>query len=186
MRWETIRERVQQKIEETGANMAALSRELGHSDGFMHAFLVTKKQKSLKMQDIERLSFIFKVSDDWLLGLDQVDGHAVFKSNGGGFDKSMLVKSGVDFSDVTSVGEVEKRRIMFAGLDILNGSCSIIDCDPPSAQTTSGFIVDPALLQSNNIYLTAFAGRAPITAWLKKVKLSNQQEVWFVLNSEKS
>lgn len=186
MRWETIRERVQQKIEETGANMAALSRELGHSDGFMHAFLVTKKQKSLKMQDIEKLSVILKVSDDWLLGLDEADGHAVFKPNGGSSEKSMLEKSGISFSDVVGVGELEKRRIMFAGLDIMNGSCSIIDNGPPASQTAKGFIVDPILFQANNAYLVAFASRSPIIAWLKKVKLANQEEVWFVLNCDKS
>lgn len=186
MRWETIRERVQQKIEETGANMAALSRELGHSDGFMHAFLVTKKQKSLKMQDIEKLSAIFKVSDNWLLGLDDGNGHAVFKVAGGSGDRSMLDKSGIDFSDVVSVGELEKRRIMLGSLDIINGSCSIVDNGLPVSQTAKGFIVDPALFQASNAYLVAFASRAPIIAWLKKVKLASREEVWFVLNCEKS
>lgn len=186
MRWETIRERVQQKIEETGANMAALSRELGHSDGFMHAFLVTKKQKSLKMQDVEKLSVIFKVSDDWLLGLDEGDGHAIFKTNGAANEKSMLEKSGINFSDVASVGELEKRRIMFAGLDIMNGSCSIIDNGASASLTAKGYIVDPVLFQANNAYLAAFASRSPIIAWLKKVKLANHEEIWFVLNCDKS
>jgi hypothetical protein len=184
MRWETIRERVKQRIDEIGANMAIISRQLGHSDGFMHAFLVTGKQKSLKMQDIEKLSSILKVSDDWLLGLDDGDGHALLRSNGA-FEKSMLEKSGVGFADVVSVGDVEKRKVMFAGLDILNGSCSIIDSGASSSQIVKGFIVDPILLKTNNAYLASFAGRSPITAWLKKVKLSNQDEIWFILNCDK-
>jgi hypothetical protein len=182
MRWETIRERVQQKIEETGANMAALSRELGHSDGFMHAFLVTKKQKSLKMQDIEKLSSIFKVSDDWLLGLDEGNGHDVFRMPSQSLERTILERTGINFSKVKSVGEIEKRRVMFAGLDIMNGSCSIID----NGVTAKGFIVDPSLFEANNPYLAAFAGRSHILVWLKKAKLSDQEDVWFILNYDKA
>lgn len=186
MRWETIRDRVQQKIEETGANMAALSRELGHSDGFMHAFLITKKQKSLKMQDIEKLCSIFKVSDEWLLGFDEGDGPTIFKMPGSLSQKTVLEKSGVNFADVDSVGELEKRRVLFASLDIVNGSCSIIDDGQPNTHTAKGFIVDPVMFQANNPYLTAFASRSQILVWLKKVKLANQDHVWFVLNCDKS
>lgn len=179
MRWDLIRKRVQQKIDETGENMAAVSKKLGHSDGFMHAFLVTKKQKSLKMTDIENLASMFKVSDNWLLGLD--DGEAAPSNNFiSSHEKTALENSGINFSDVVNVGDIEKRRVMFASLDIMNGKCALADSTDGNR---NGLIVDPALLMAHNSYVTAFAGRIYLTVSLKRVKTIDGAEVWFVLDS---
>ena len=169
MKTDKTRKRLAEKMKEKGMSMKEVSIALGRNSGFMSEFL-KGKQKRLRDSDVQNLSKMLGLSKLHILGLDDEETVVVEPATG---------LQQASFQSIESVGGIEEIVATISHLDILSGSCGLVD-------GKKGVIVDPAFAVRGNVYETAFFGREPLKMMVKRAVSDDRATHYRILHAQRA